>query len=83
MSHSHHATGAALGDDEATPASVTPGEAVTTLAPDQQKCTRVMECERCLELRECQFVTFKVTTINCMNILLCPAFIAIRELRND
>lgn len=64
LSSGHQATGAALNDDEVTPASVTPGEAVTTVtteSTDQEKCVRNMDCTRCLELNECKFITFKDT----------------------
>ena len=62
LSYGHHASGAALNDDEVTPASVTPEEAVTTVSTDQEKCVRDMDCTRCLELKECKFITFKVRT---------------------
>jgi len=59
LSYGHHASGAALNEDEVTPASVTPEEAATTVSTGQEKCVRDMGCTRCLELKECKFITFK------------------------
>ena len=64
LCYGHYAGGAALNDDEVTPASVTPEEAVTTVSTDLEKCVRDMDCTRCLELKECKFITFKVRTKN-------------------
>jgi len=72
LCYGHHASGAALNDDEVTPASVTPEEAVTTMSTDQEKCVRDMDCTRCLELKECKFITFKegndTSSTLCMSI---------------